>query len=140
MKITKEQLSQIIREELLREQAKTPRMSAAERDAMRKELQRQGKEMRRIQNRIEELEPHIEKLEAEYDRLIALIESVEEVDFDSMTGAEAEEFVEQIEANLEAADAIDEEIAPFREELYALYDERRNVRGVAVSDIVRGAL
>ena len=107
---------------------------------MRKELQRQGKEMRRIQNRIEELEPHIEKLEAEYDRLIALIESVEEVDFDSMTDAEAEEFVEQIEANLEAADAIDEEIAPFREELYALYDERRNVRGVAVSDIVRGAL
>ena len=65
---------------------------------------------------------------------------MKEVDFDSMTQAEAEEFVELWEANLEAMDAIDEEIEPLREELSALYDERRNVRGVAVSAIVRGAL
>ena len=57
-----------------------------------------------------------------------------------MPQAEAEEHFEQMEANLEAMDAIDEEIEPLREELSALYDERRNVRGVAVSDIVRGAL
>jgi len=38
---------------------------------------------------------------------------------------------------LEAMDDVQEEIEPFSEELLALYDARRNVRGVAVSDIVR---
>ena len=110
MKITKGQLRRIIREELLHEQAKTPKMPVTARDAVRQELLRQAKEMRQIQRRIEELEPHIEELEAEYDRLMAENESFEEVDFDSM---------------------------PQAEELLALYDARRNVRGVAVSDIVR---
>jgi D-mannonate dehydratase len=136
MKITKRRLRQIIREELTLERDGVASMSDAERAAVRKELHRQTKEMRQIQRRIEELEPHIEELEAEYDRLMAENESFEEVDFDSMPQAEAEEFLEQMEANLEAADAIDEEIAPFSEELAALYSERESL-GISMSAIAR---
>jgi len=137
MKITKGQLRQIIREEILGEQAKTPKMPVTARDAVRQELLRQAKEMRQIQRRIEELKPHIEKLNAQLDELFAVSESYEEVDFDSMSEEDAAQFVEQMEANLEEMDEVQEEIEPFREELLALYDARRNVRGVAVSDIVR---
>jgi DNA repair exonuclease SbcCD ATPase subunit len=140
MKITKGQLRQIIREEILGEQAKTPKMPVTARDAVRQELLRQAKEMRQIQRRIEELKPHIEKLNAQLDELFAVSESYEEVleaGFDSMSEEDAAQFVEQMEANLEAMDDVQEEIEPFSEELLALYDARRNVRGVAVSDIVR---
>ena len=137
MKITKGQLRQIIREEILGEQAKTPKMPVTARDAVRQELLRQAKEMRQIQRRIEELKPHIEKLNAQLDELFAVSGSYEEVDFDSMSEEDAAQFVEQMEANLEEMDEVQEEIEPFREELLALYDARRNVRGVAVSDIVR---
>ena len=140
MKITKGQLRQIIREELLRERVKAVKMSDAERKGVRQELRRQAKEMRQIQRRIEELKPHIEKLNAQLDELFAVSESYEEVleaGFDSMSEEDAAQFVEQMEANLEAMDDVQEEIEPFSEELLALYDARRNVRGVAVSDIVR---
>jgi len=140
VKITKGQLRQIIREELLRERVKAAKMSDAERKGVKQELHRQAKEMRQIQRRIEELKPHIEKLNAQLDKLFAVSESYEEVleaGFDSMSEEDAAQFVEQMEANLEAMDDVQEEIEPFSEELLALYDARRNVRGVAVSDIVR---
>ena len=133
MKITKGQLRQIIREELLRERVKAAKMSDAERKGVKQELHRQAKEMRQIQRRIEELN-------AQLDKLFAVSESYEEVleaGFDSMSEEDAAQFVEQMEANLEAMDDVQEEIEPFSEELLALYDARRNVRGVAVSDIVR---
>ena len=137
MKITKGQLRQIIREELLRERVKAVKMSDAERKGVRQELQRQAKEMRRIQARIEELEPHIEKLNAEWERLIAVSESYEEVDFDSMPDEDVKRLVEKMEANLEAMDDVQEEIEPFREELRDLYIERDHLEGVAASDIIR---
>ena len=139
MKITKGQLRQIIREELLRERVKAVKMSDAERKGVRQELQRQAKEMRRIQARIEELEPHIEKLNAEWERLIAVSESYEEVDFDSMPDEDVKRLVEKMEANLEAMDDVQEELQPLEEELRDLYTARRNVAGVPVSSIVRAS-